>query len=114
MSDRARDRAPDIPLSGPPDNGTLTARDAAAALGVSERTIRRAIARGDLAAVKHAGMYRIAGADLARYQRLRQGADPMLDLLRGESPNLVPFPGGRQTSAFTLTRPLTPLFGRER
>ena len=47
----------------------LSASAAAAALGVSERTIRRAIARGDLPAAKRAGVYRIAPADLARYRR---------------------------------------------
>ncbi len=114
MSDRAREWAPDKRLSGALDNGPLTARDAAIALGVNERTIRRAIARGDLAAVKHAGIYQIAETDLARYQRLRQGADPMPDQDFRESPSLIPFPGGHQTSAFILPRPLTPLFGRER
>ena len=38
----------------------LTARAAAKALGVSERTVRRAIARGELPATKYAGTYRIA------------------------------------------------------
>ena len=38
----------------------LTVREAAAASGMSERTIRRAISRGDLSAIKHPGVLRIA------------------------------------------------------
>ena len=38
----------------------LTARSAAARLGVDERTIRRAIARGELRAVKRAGQFQIS------------------------------------------------------
>ncbi len=45
----------------------MSAREAAAALGVSERTIRRAIQRGDLAAIRHGSSYQIAVADLRRY-----------------------------------------------
>ncbi|MEA2510529.1 MAG: hypothetical protein QOJ59_16, partial [Thermomicrobiales bacterium] len=56
--------------------GGLSASVAAAALGVSQRTIRRAIARGDLPASKHAGVYRIASADLARYRAARQPTTP--------------------------------------
>ena len=50
-----------------PDSGqaagageSLSAREAAAVLGVNERTVRRAIARGALPAAKRAGVYRIA------------------------------------------------------
>ncbi len=52
--------------SGPAtaEAGWLSATAAAAVLGVSQRTIRRAIARGELPAVKRAGVYRIAPADL--------------------------------------------------
>ncbi len=59
-------RQPDIP----PD-GHLTARDAASHLGVNERTIRRALARGDLHAQKHGGTFRITLAELERYRGLR-------------------------------------------
>src|SRR5687768_1086903 len=54
--------APDAAPWGAP----LSARDAAALLGVSERTVRRAIARGELPAIKHAGVYRIRPAILDR------------------------------------------------
>ena len=50
------------------DADWLSARVAAGMVGVSQRTIRRAIARGDLLAVKLAGVYRIAPADLGRYR----------------------------------------------
>ena len=44
--------------------GIPSAREAAAALDLSERTVRRAIQRGDLVARKHAGWYRIPPAAL--------------------------------------------------
>src|SRR5215217_4640980 len=49
--------------------GVLSAREAAAALGISERTVRRAILRGDLIATKHAGSYQITPAALDAYRR---------------------------------------------
>jgi excisionase family DNA binding protein len=53
-------------VSGAADTWPLSAREAAVVLGVSERTVRRAIARGELSATLHAGVYRIAPDDLAR------------------------------------------------
>src|SRR3954468_23774534 len=44
----------------------LTTREAAARLGVHERTVRRAIARGELPAFKEHGSYRIAIATIDR------------------------------------------------
>src|SRR5262245_43358800 len=41
--------------------------EAAAELGVTERTVRRTIARGELAAVRRGGAYRIESQELARY-----------------------------------------------
>ena len=58
-------------MSGVPDIEPLSAREAAAALGISERTIRRAIARNLLMATKRGGVYRIAIDDLERYQHRR-------------------------------------------
>lgn len=49
--------------------GVMSGREAAAALGVSERTIRRAIQRGDLAATKHAGSFHITPAALEAYKQ---------------------------------------------
>ena len=62
----AHDRTADNGQSMPPN--LLTAREAAVAIGVHERTIRRAIARGELSAIKRAGVFRIDRADLARYR----------------------------------------------
>ena len=49
--------------------GVMSGREAAAALNVSERTIRRAIQRGDLAATKHAGSFHITPTALEAYRR---------------------------------------------
>ena len=94
--------------------GWLSASAAAAALGVSQRTIRRAIARGDLPAAKRAGVYRIAPADLARYQAGRRRPVPPTTRTRPAPPRLIPFPRRDQAVAPALPRPLTPLIGRER
>lgn len=76
-----------VPHSGdasPPAtaNGTFTARDAAILAGVNERTIRRAISRGDLIATRQSGQFRItfaalqefAGRRLDRETTARRGA----------------------------------------
>nr|MBA3377977.1 protein kinase [Chloroflexia bacterium] len=55
-------------MSGAPDTWPLSAHDAARIAGVSERTIRRAIARGGLPATKHAGVYFIYIYYLVRYR----------------------------------------------
>ena len=64
-------------VSGAADTWPLSAREAATVLGVHERTIRRAVARGDLPATKHAGQYRIAPADLERYRTARRLPTPL-------------------------------------
>ncbi len=86
-------------LSGAPDSWPLSAVDAARAVGVSERTIRRAIARGDLPASKHAGIYRVAQDDLERY-RLRTTATDAS-------------PPGRGAGRSALPSPTPPLIGRQ-
>ena len=63
----ARDPAPGV--SGAADTWPLSARDAAAVLGISERTVRRAIGRGDLLAAKHGGVFRIDTAEVDRFER---------------------------------------------
>ena len=61
---------PDIEtVSGRPDSWPCSALEAALILGVSERTIRRAIARGELVATKRGGLYRIAQEALTLYQQ---------------------------------------------
>jgi excisionase family DNA binding protein len=50
-------------------SGVLSAREAATALGISERTVRRAIQRGELVATKHAGMFQITPRALDDFRR---------------------------------------------
>jgi excisionase family DNA binding protein len=86
----------------------LTAREAAAALDLNERTIRRAIGRGELAAVKWGGVYRIDPEELVRFREARSSETghtaPLLRLL----PPPLPKP------LLRVPTPLTPLIGRER
>jgi non-specific serine/threonine protein kinase len=118
MDERAADGATTGGVSGAADRWPLSAREAAAVLGVSERTVRRAIARGDLPATMHAGVYRITEPHLARYRARRAGSSRPRGLSRRGSgvaagsvapirlvvPPPVPPP----------PTPLTPLIGRER
>jgi non-specific serine/threonine protein kinase len=85
------------------DAGRVTARDAAVRIGVSERTIRRAIARGDLPAVKQHGAFVIETTVLDAW-RDRRGVG-------------VPPAAGHGRLAHredALPVPSTPLIGRER
>ncbi|MCA9877682.1 MAG: excisionase family DNA-binding protein, partial [Thermomicrobiales bacterium] len=85
--------------------GHLTARGAAARLGVNERTIRRAISRGELPAAKLGGTFRISLADLERFRSLRgHSPDPPVGL------GCVPRPVAGQAM---LPAALTTLVGRE-
>jgi excisionase family DNA binding protein len=70
----------------PQSSPTLTAREAAALLGASERTVRRAIARGDLVATKRSGVFAITSEEIERYRarsdarmqaRRRRNAGPL-------------------------------------
>lgn len=115
MKRRTTDRTADDGLSGAPDSWPLDARAAALALGISDRTVRRAIARGDLPATKHGGVYRIAPVALARWHERRcstaaqpttvDGRPPFRRDTRPESVPLAPP---------DLPRPLTSLIGRDR
>jgi excisionase family DNA binding protein len=100
-------------VSGAADTWPLSAREAATTLGVSERTVRRAIARGMLPAAKRAGVYRIALADLARFREgCRIAAAPLTGTSR-TLPRLIPFSRRWDALAPALPRPLTALIGRE-
>lgn len=66
MEEHLRIRTPDSGQHS--NNAGVTAREAAALLGASERTIRRAITRGDLAATKRSGSFSIAYEELERYR----------------------------------------------
>ncbi|MBA2246886.1 MAG: helix-turn-helix domain-containing protein, partial [Chloroflexia bacterium] len=101
-------------VSGAADTWPLSAREAAQNLGVSERTVRRAITRGELPAEKHAGVYRIGPDDLARFSARRQLPAPLRAQTRPDSPRLVPLPRRVDETVPGLPRPLTPLIGRER
>jgi excisionase family DNA binding protein len=102
---------------------TLTALEAAARLGVSERTIRRAIARGELAASKQRGLFRISPQALEQFRSHRLGASPpAIDRPQAEgvprvrsifsAPKLVVV-GSELLARAPLPRPLDPLVGRE-
>ncbi|HVL23019.1 MAG TPA: LuxR C-terminal-related transcriptional regulator [Thermomicrobiales bacterium] len=113
MSDRSRDRTSEHHLSGAPDIGPLSAREAADLLGLDERTIRRAIRAGALPATKHAGVYRIDPDDLAHFQRQRNGRHGLSATpAHHDPPRLISLAGGRQPTS-VLPRLLTPLIGRE-
>ena len=92
----------------------LSASAAAATLGVSQRTVRRAIARGDLPAAKRAGVYRIAPEDLARYRTRGRAVVPHTTPPHHAAPRLLPFPGRDYGVGSALPRPRSALIGRER
>jgi non-specific serine/threonine protein kinase len=94
------DRTPDTGHRQDGDGARLSARQAAALVGVNERTIRRAIASGDLPAIKRHGVFAIALPDFEAWRDHR--ASPALD--SDEAPRAMP----------ELPRPLTSLVGRER
>jgi len=75
MDERTADRTPDNGQAADA-GGFLSAREAAAVLGVNERTIRRAIARGALPAIKQAGTYRIATGSVTGYRTRHQPTKP--------------------------------------
>ena len=94
-----------------PLRASYTAREAAAALHLSERTIRRAIRSGALSAAKWGGVFRIAPGELARFRAGSRG-----ELLPGAAhapASLLPAP---TQSAWVprIPTPLTPLIGRSR
>src|SRR4051794_21573847 len=101
MDERAVDKGDTVDTMdsapGASREATLTARAAAEALGVSHRTVRRAIDRGDLAATKYAGTYRIAPEALQSFRRrltsparLRRSAPETPTPVTGNVPHLLP------------------------
>ena len=91
-----------LPQADRPD---LSTREAAAHLGMSEQSVRRAILRGQLPARKEGSSYRISLAALHRFQALRQHV--ARDSWSGEG---SPAGGVPQS----LPMPLTPFIGRTR
>src|SRR5215213_347976 len=127
MDDQRTDWLNDERVSGAADTWPCSAREAALVLGVSERTIRRAIGRGELVASKHAGVFRITPDALAAYGEQRQrGTDATLEAATqrarsgrlGETSSSPPMirlvERAQERLAFTLPHPLTPFLGRER
>ncbi|MFT4038781.1 MAG: LuxR C-terminal-related transcriptional regulator [Thermomicrobiales bacterium] len=70
----AGDRPPQTSAS--PEPRQLTTAEAATRLEVTERTVRRAIARGDLPAVKHGGAFRVLERDVEAYAARGQRGAP--------------------------------------
>jgi non-specific serine/threonine protein kinase len=122
MGEQAADRPPDPDRSPAAGDGFLTAREAAAQLGINERTVRRAIARGELLAAKHAGAFVIAPADLERHRARRGRAGSRHWEIPDDAPaaaasrpwdpaGLVPLPHPPLRARVSV--PLNPLVGRE-
>jgi excisionase family DNA binding protein len=85
----------------------LSTGEAAAILSVTERTVRRAIARGELRAIKRGATYRIRGDELERYVSWQaQDASPH------PVAKIVSFPPPMETPA-TLPVALSSFVGRQ-
>ena len=112
MGEHAEERTPDTGQSA----GYLTAREAATRLGINERTIRRAIARGDLPATKGSGVYRIARSALVSFQARDRTRTPPSALTANFPPRLVPPPPRDHAVPLpqSLPLPVTSFVGRER
>jgi excisionase family DNA binding protein len=115
MSERQADNerggesaAPDKAVSDP-----LSTREAAKALGVHERTVRRASASGDLPAIKHGGVFRITYDALVAFQARRPGSVTPLRRHRRSVPRLIPLRPLAPDRPAPLPHPLTPLLGRD-
>jgi excisionase family DNA binding protein len=102
---------------------TISAREAAIALGVNERTIRRAIRRGELLATKRGRSFQITREALDDYRRGRLPQDkrrrerrPHLTLVSERDPPDSPtfLPGQERQRLATIPTPLTPFIGRTR
>ncbi len=109
MDERAGDRTPDTGQQA----DALSAHAAAAILGVNERTIRRAIARGALPATKHAGVYQIDPDDLRHFQTKSRFPTPLGAARRPEPLRLVPVQLREYQTLTNLPQPRSPLIGRE-
>jgi excisionase family DNA binding protein len=90
-----------------PSPTLLTAREAAAMVDLNERTIRRAIRRGELTATKWGGVFRIDPADLASYCASRGTA-----VYPAAAPPCL-LPPVSEPAAFRVPAPTTPLIGRD-
>jgi excisionase family DNA binding protein len=93
----------------------LSASAATDLLGVSQRTVRRAIARGELPAAKRAGVFQIAPADLARYRTRSRRTGSVPPTVLPVPPLLLslPSPDAAVSDPTSLPRHRSPLIGRE-
>jgi excisionase family DNA binding protein len=117
MSDPAADDGDTRASKAIPDTKVVSdftsARDAAAFLGLHERTIRRAIARGDLPAIKEGRAFRITPEALDRFRAQRLGGGAGRSPSSGRHGALpVPFPGETRSPAELPSAPLTRFVGR--
>lgn len=92
-----------------PSRNSYTAREAAAALNLSERTIRRAIRHGELTATKWGGVFQIAPGELARFRAERRG-----EAVSTVAPASLTRLPSRQLAlrSSSIPTPLTPMIGR--
>jgi excisionase family DNA binding protein len=105
-----------LPAATPDTNdlsGVVSAREAAGRLDVNERTIRRAIRRGELTAVKHGRSFQITLAALDQY-RVRQDRAPRRRRPASRLPTLVALPRSERSRLAILPAPLTRFIGRDR
>lgn len=99
---QAQPASPSSPVGNAPHEHWLTTHEAAAQSGVNERTIRRAIARGELHATRHAGRLLIAPHHLQAFA------------LRQRAPRSAPRTAGSWPPPLSLPVPPTAIIGRER
>lgn len=85
----------------------LSTAEAAAILDVTERTVRRAIGRGDLGAIKRGSTYRVPAAELDRYMARQTPDAPPQPVAR-----IVNFPPPAET-LITLPAAFSSFVGRE-
>jgi excisionase family DNA binding protein len=102
-----------------PRSAFVSAREAAALLGVSERTVRRAIAQGNLPARKQGRTFQISPEALARFRARdipsgRGSATAAAHLAASGPPRLTALPRSLPARQPTLPLPLTRCIGRER
>src|SRR3954464_13384948 len=118
--ERGQRKAPTADIYELPE--AVSAREAAAALGVSERTVRRAIDRGEIATVKQGRSFRIPVTALDEYQadrgqhrrrRLRVVTPQDAGLEQAAPPpTLTSLVGGDLAGRQPLPSPLTAFVGR--
>ena len=103
------ERTPDTGQDLSAEERAVTAREAAAELGLNERTIRRAISRGELIGSKRGGVFQILPGDLASYRVIRSGPGRT----SVGSPEGGPPAHRERTLGNRLPSPATTLIGRE-